>query len=67
MAYAMRESDWDCPAACSIVTQLNQILVPHTTNAPINELLERVRPHISGAKLAGAGAVVFSCCRRNAG
>lgn len=34
--------------------QLNQILDPHTSNAPINSLLERVRPYISGAKLAGA-------------
>jgi galactokinase/mevalonate kinase-like predicted kinase len=35
--------------------QLNQILDPHTTNAPINNILARVRPYVSGAKLAGAG------------
>ena len=34
-------------------------LDPHTTNAPINTLLEQVRPYISGAKLAGAGGGGF--------
>ena len=39
--------------------QLNQILDPHTANAPINALPEQVRPYISGAKLAGAGGGGF--------
>ena len=33
---------------------MNQILDPHTANAPINNILARVRLCISGAKLAGA-------------
>lgn len=56
MSFAMREGEW------SYLGQLldrhwhyNQILDPHTTNAPINNLLARVRPFVSGAKLAGAG------------
>jgi fucokinase len=60
MAYAMRESDWDYLG--SLLDRhwlLNQILDPHTTNAPINALLEQVRPYISGAKLAGAGGGGF--------
>jgi galactokinase/mevalonate kinase-like predicted kinase len=39
--------------------QLNQILDPHTTNAPINAILDRARPFIYGAKLAGAGGGGF--------
>ena len=60
MAHAMRESDWDYLG--SLLDRhwlLNQILDPHTTNAPINALLEQVRPYISGAKLAGAGGGGF--------
>jgi len=60
MAYAMKESDWDyLGSLLDRHWRLNQILDPHTTNAPINALLERVRPHISGAKLAGAGGGGF--------
>jgi fucokinase len=60
MAYAMKESDWDYfGSLLDRHWQLNQILDPHTTNAPINALLERVRPHISGGKLAGAGGGGF--------
>jgi fucokinase len=60
MAYAMKESDWDyLGSLLDRHWQLNQILDPHTTNAPINLLLERVRPYISGAKLAGAGGGGF--------
>jgi len=39
--------------------QLNQLLDPHTTNAPINAILDRARPYIYGAKLAGAGGGGF--------
>jgi len=60
MAYAMKESDWDyLGSLLDRHWQLNQMLDPHTTNAPINALLERVRPYISGAKLAGAGGGGF--------
>ncbi len=60
MAYAMKESDWDYfGSLLDRHWQLNQILDPHTTNAPINALLEKVRPYISGAKLAGAGGGGF--------
>jgi fucokinase len=60
MAYAMKESDWDYfGSLLDRHWQLNQILDPHTTNAPINALLERVRPYVSGAKLAGAGGGGF--------
>ena len=39
--------------------QANQTLDPHTTNAPINALLQEVRPYLAGAKLAGAGGGGF--------
>jgi fucokinase len=35
------------------------VLDPHTANAPINAILDRARPHICGAKLAGAGGGGF--------
>jgi len=60
MAYAMKESDWDYfGSLLDRHWQLNQILDPHTTNAPINALREQVRPYISGAKLAGVGGGGF--------
>ncbi len=60
MAYAMKESDWDyLGTLLDRHWKLNQILDPHTTNAPINNLLTQVRPYISGAKLAGAGGGGF--------
>ena len=60
MAYAMRESDWDYfGGLLDRHWRLNQVLDPHTTNAPINALLEHVRPYVSGAKLAGAGGGGF--------
>jgi len=60
MAYAMKESDWDyLGSLLDRHWQLNQILDPHTTNAPINALLECVRPYVSGVKLAGAGGGGF--------
>jgi len=60
MAYAVKESDWNyLGELMDRHWQLNQILDPHTTNAPIAALLEGVRPYISGAKLAGAGGGGF--------
>jgi fucokinase len=60
MSYAMAEGDW--PHLGELLDrhwQLNQILDPHTTNAPINAILDRARPFIYGAKLAGAGGGGF--------
>lgn len=60
MAYAMKESDWEyLGSLLDRHWELNQVLDPHTTNAPINQLLEFVRPYILGAKLAGAGGGGF--------
>lgn len=60
MAYAMTEGDW--PYLGQLLDRhwkLNQMLDPHTTNAPISALLEEVRPYILGGKLAGAGGGGF--------
>ena len=60
MSYAMVEGDWKHLG--NLLTrhwQLNQVLDPHTTNAPINAILDRARPYIYGAKLAGAGGGGF--------
>jgi fucokinase len=60
MYYAMQEGEWDhLGSLIDRHWKLNQILDPHTTNAPINSLLESVRPFIRGAKLAGAGGGGF--------
>jgi fucokinase len=60
MAYAMREGGWDHLGwLLNRHWELNQALDPHTTNAPINALLEAARPYIRGAKLAGAGGGGF--------
>jgi len=56
MGYAMREGEWAYLG--DLIDRhwsLNQILDPHTTNAPINALLQEVRPYLAGAKLAGGG------------
>src|ERR1035441_1330128 len=60
MAFAMRDGEWSyLGELLDRHWRLNQILDPHTTNAPIDNLLARVRPYVSGAKLAGsAGALV---------
>ena len=56
MAFAMRDGEWDyLGSLLDRHWELNQVLDPHTTNAPINNILRRVRPYILGAKLAGAG------------
>jgi fucokinase len=60
MSYAMQEGDWDyLGSLLDRHWELNQILDPNTTNAPINSLLALVRPYIRGAKLAGAGGGGF--------
>lgn len=38
---------------------LNQRLDPHSTTPEIEELLARIRPHLYGAKLLGAGGGGF--------
>jgi galactokinase/mevalonate kinase-like predicted kinase len=60
MSYAMVEGDWKHLG--NLLTrhwQLNQVLDPNTTNAPINAILDRARPYLYGAKLAGAGGGGF--------
>jgi fucokinase len=60
MSYAMVEGDWEhLGELLNRHWQLNQVLDPHTTNAPINAILDRARPYIHGAKLAGAGGGGF--------
>ncbi len=60
MAYAMEQGEWKyLGELLDRHWQLNQVLDPHTTNAPINALLNSVRPYIDGAKLAGAGGGGF--------
>ncbi len=60
MAYAMEQRDWDhLGELLDRHWELNQILDPNTTNAPINALLAAVRPYIRGVKLAGAGGGGF--------
>jgi fucokinase len=60
MSHAIQEGDWErLGSLLDRHWRLNQILDPHTTNAPINALLEGVRPYIYGAKLAGAGGGGF--------
>ncbi|MGD0789321.1 MAG: bifunctional fucokinase/fucose-1-phosphate guanylyltransferase [Terracidiphilus sp.] len=60
MSYAISEGDWKhLGELLDRHWQLNQVLDPHTTNAPINAILDRARPYIHGAKLAGAGGGGF--------
>jgi len=60
MCCAMQEGEWEhLGALLDRHWTLNQVLDPHTTNAPINSLLKAVRPYIYGAKLAGAGGGGF--------
>jgi galactokinase/mevalonate kinase-like predicted kinase len=60
MSYAMVEGDWKhLGELLNRHWQLNQILDPNTANAPINAILDRARPYIHGAKLAGAGGGGF--------
>ncbi len=60
MAYSLREGEWDyLGRLIDRHWQLNQVLDPHTTNAPINAMLQEIRPLLAGAKLAGAGGGGF--------
>jgi len=60
MLHTVEEGDWEqLGSLLDRHWKLNQVLDPHTTNAPINSLLEAVRPYIYGAKLAGAGGGGF--------
>jgi fucokinase len=60
MSYAMVEGDWKhLGELLDRHWQLNQVLDPNTANAPINAILDRARPYIHGAKLAGAGGGGF--------
>jgi fucokinase len=60
MAHAMQHGEWDYLGnLLDRHWELNQVLDPNTTNAPINALLESARPFIRGAKLAGAGGGGF--------
>jgi fucokinase len=60
MSYAAAEGDWKhLGELLDRHWQLNEVLDPNTTNAPINALLDRARPFIYGAKLAGAGGGGF--------
>ena len=60
MSYAMAEGDWKhLGDLLDRHWRLNQNLDPHPANAPANALLERARPWIHGAKLAGAGGGGF--------
>jgi fucokinase len=60
MTYALAEGDWrHLGELLDRHWQLNQVLDPATTNAPINAILDRARPFIYGAKLAGAGGGGF--------
>jgi fucokinase len=60
MTYAMAEGEWKhLGQLLDRHWQLNQVLDPHTSNARIAAILERARPWIHGAKLAGAGGGGF--------
>jgi fucokinase len=60
MAYAMSEGEWEyLGQLLDRHWELNKVLDPNTTNAPINRLLADVRPYIHGVKLAGAGGGGF--------
>ncbi len=60
MGEAMREGEWaHLGRLIDRHWALNQVLDPHTANAPINRLLQHARPYLAGAKLAGAGGGGF--------
>jgi len=60
MSYAMQEGEWDhLGELLNRHWELNKILDPNTTNAPIEALLDSLRPFTRGIKLAGAGGGGF--------
>jgi fucokinase / fucose-1-phosphate guanylyltransferase len=68
MSHAMREGDWAyLGSLLDRHWELNRVLDPNTTNAPITLLLEAVRPFIHGVKLAGAGGGGFLILLARAG
>jgi len=59
MSYAMAEGDWKhLGELLDRHWQLNQVLDPHTTNAPIHAISERARP-LSTAQAGRAGGGGF--------
>jgi fucokinase len=60
MAYAMAEGEWGyLGQLLDRHWRLNVRMDPHTTNGPIEGLLDELRPWVAGAKLAGAGGGGF--------
>lgn len=60
MAYAMEEGEWAyLGRLLERHWRLNVQMDPHTTNGPIEGLLEEMKPWVAGAKLAGAGGGGF--------
>ena len=60
MRYAMLEGDWNhLGELMARHWELNKVLDPHTTNAPIEAILGAVQPYVAGCKLAGAGGGGF--------
>ena len=60
MAQAMKDGEWDCLGRqMDRHWQLNRILDPGTSNAPIEALLDDLAAYLAGAKLAGAGGGGF--------
>ncbi len=60
MYFALQEGEWgELGRLMDRHWKLNQVLDPNTTNAPIDALLRSARPHLAGAKLAGAGGGGF--------
>jgi fucokinase len=60
MSYAMQEGDWDhLGGLLDRHWELNKVLDPNTTNAPINALMDSLAPFTRGIKLAGAGGGGF--------
>ena len=60
MSYAMVEGDWKhLGELLARHWQINQVLNPHTTNAPINTILDQTQRYSYGAKPAGAGGGGF--------
>jgi fucokinase len=60
MAHAIENGEWDYfGELLNRHWELNKVLDPNTTNAPIEAMLARLSPHLRGAKLAGAGGGGF--------
>ena len=56
MGFAMQDGEWKyLGSLLNRHWQLNQTLDPHTTNAPINHMLARVQPFVSGRETGRSG------------